>query len=414
MHPAPRAFCLLFFFLLLSGCATHPMNDQGNPESPYPPTREPAVGDIFHYPTGLFVAEEAMLADVSDARIVYVGETHDNPAAHRLQVKVLRAMATRWPGEVALGMEMFTPAQQPVLDAWVAGELSEKEFIKQSGWFKGWKMDFALYRELLELARDEKIPVRGLNADRELVRAVGRNMPGDLPAEQQEQLPEMDMNDPYQGALVEAIFGGHSAGKAMLDGFHRVQTLWDETMAANIATYLSAPDRSQMRMVVVAGGNHVRYGFGIPRRVFRRLPTSYALVGSRELSVPEERQDRLMDVNIPEFPMPPYHYLAYTEYEIHDADAVKLGVMLGEDDSKVTIGPVLPGSNAEKAGLQEGDVILQIGAQEIAESFDLIYAIKQLSAGDQATLLIERSGEEIEVPVVFEKSPPMEHHGKKP
>lgn len=390
------------------------MTKPGNPESPYPPTREPVIGDIFHYPTGTFVTRQTMLADVTDARIVYVGETHDNPASHRLQVEILKTMAERWPGEVSLGMEMFTPAQQPALDAWIAGELSEKEFIKQSNWFKVWQMDFALYRELLELARDEKIPVRGLNADRELVRAIGRNTPDDLPAEQQEQLPAMDMDDPYQTALVEAIFGGHSAGKAMLDGFHRVQTLWDETMATNIANYLSEPNNQHMRMAVVAGGNHVRNGFGIPRRVFRRLPTSYALVGSRELSVPEERKDRIMDVTIPEFPMPPYHYLVYTEYEIHDADNVKLGVLLGDEESKVTIGSIAPGSNAEKAGLQEGDVILKFNQQPTLETFDLIYEIKQLTAGDQATLLIERGEEQLEVPVIFEKVSPWVNMAKNP
>jgi len=395
-----RTVLLFLLLLLLGGCAGagRPL---GNPESPYPPPRPPEVGDILHLPTGIYVSKPQMLAAVTDARIVYVGETHDNPASHRLQVAILRAMAERWPGQVSLGMEMFTPAQQQVLDDWVAGRLDEKTFLKRAHWFRTWSMDFALYRDLLELAREKRIPIRGLNADKKLVRQIGRKTVAQLPDEVRRSLPEMDLNDPYQTALVEAIFGGHSAGGAMLDGFRRVQTLWDETMAANIAAWLGRPGNEKMRMVVVAGGNHVRNGFGIPRRVFRRLPTSYVLVGSREIDIPPERKDRLMNVRVPAFPMPAYDYLAFTAYEIHDRDRVKLGVLLSEDDGRVTVGSVVPGSSAERAGLQQGDRILRIGDQPVRESFDLVYEISRLKAGDERVLAIERQGKELEVNVRF-------------
>ncbi|PNU20589.1 hypothetical protein C2E25_06860 [Geothermobacter hydrogeniphilus] len=403
---------LLLLLALLGGCSGVGMSRPDNPEMPYPPPRAPQVGDVLHFPTGLYVSREAMLSVVADARVVYVGETHDNPASHRLERDVLQAMADRWPGQVALGMEMFTPAQQQVLDAWVAGALTEKEFLKQSNWYGTWRMDFGLYRDLLQLARERRIPIRGLNAEKDLVRAVGRKGLDALTLEQRRQVPEMDLEDPYQNELVEAIYGGHSAGHAMLDGFRRVQTLWDETMAQNVAAYLQQPGNEQLHMLVIAGGNHVRNGFGIPRRVFRRLPTSYALVGSKEIVIPKERRDRLMNVSIPAFPMPPYDYLVYTRYEINDAGKVKLGVMLGEDDGKVTVGGVAPESNAERAGIRQGDVILKIGDQQVKESFDLVYVINQLKPGDEKTLLIERDGRQMEVRVTFEKSKPM-HHGKK-
>ncbi len=404
-----RSLLLLLSITLLAGCSGVDMNRKGNPELPYPPQHSPQVGDVLHYPTGTYVSRELMLAAVTDARLTYVGETHDNPASHRLEHDVLQAAAARWPGQVALGMEMFTPTQQPVLDAWVAGELSEKEFLKRSNWYKTWRMDFSLYRDLLMLAREHKIPVRGLNADKDLVRAVGRNSLDQLSPEQRQQIPELDLEDPYQNGLVEAIYGGHSAGHAMLEGFRRVQTLWDESMAQNVVDYLQQPGNEQMRMVVVAGGNHVRNGFGIPRRVFRRLPSSYTLIGSKEIVIPTERQDRLMDVQIPAFPMPPYDYLVYTEYELYDSGKVKLGVMLGEDEGRVTVGGIAPGSNAERAGLQEGDVILHIGEQPVHESFDLVYEINQLKPGAERTLLLERDGQQLEQKVLFEKTAPPKH-----
>ncbi len=148
---------------------------------------------------------------------------------------------------------------------------------------------------------------------RSLVKAVGQAPVAELSAEEQAAVPELDLTDPYQKALTESIYGGHAHGGGNLEGFLRVQTLWDETMAANIAGYLQG--RESVRMVVVAGGNHIRYGFGIPRRVFRRLPTSYSLVGSAEIEIPEDKKDRLMDVETPSFPMVPYDFIVYSRYE---------------------------------------------------------------------------------------------------
>ncbi len=208
----------LFSLLFLTAC-TMSQQPIGNPEAPYPPTEKPAVGDIYHLPTGVKVTAEQMHAAMTDARIVYVGETHDNPAAHRLQLQVLKAMAKRYPGQLSLGMETFNPSQQETLNQWVSGELSEKEFLKKSSWFHSWRMDYAYYREILDFAREQRIPVIGLNATREMVKTIGRNALDTLDEETRKQLPEFDLNDPYQKGMAEAIYAGHSSGKAMLDGF---------------------------------------------------------------------------------------------------------------------------------------------------------------------------------------------------
>ncbi|MGK0240945.1 MAG: hypothetical protein ACI92G_004436, partial [Candidatus Pelagisphaera sp.] len=44
--------------------------------------------------------------------------------------------------------------------------------------------------------------------------------------------------------------------------------------------------------VVIAGGQHVQHGYGIPRRLFRILPVSYCIVGAEEVVVPEEKKIR--------------------------------------------------------------------------------------------------------------------------
>jgi uncharacterized iron-regulated protein len=319
-------------------------------------------------------------------------------------------MAQRHPGQLSLGMEMFNTGQQEVLDQWTAGTLSEKEFLKKSSWFNNWRMDYAYYRDILNYAREHQIPVIGLNATRELVKQVGRNSFDSLDEETRAQLPEFDMEDPYQLAMAKAIYAGHSSGKAMFDGFLRIQTLWDESMAESVVRVMQE-EGPEHRMVVMAGGNHVRYGFGIPRRVYRRLPTSYMLVGSRELVIPKEKQDKLMDVEMPQFPMPAYDYMAYTEYESLPGERVKLGVRMKEEDGKVIIEGVVPGSTADQAGVMEGDVIISLGEVVIADSFDLVYEVNQRVSGDHARLIVEREGKQTQLDVTFAPLPKTGKHG---
>ena len=173
---------LLLTLALLAGCTaspSKPLAEQeprpllGDPELPYLPEQDPVVGDILHLPTGLYVDQQQMLDAVVDNRMIYIGETHDNPAAHRFQLMVLKEMAARYPGEMALGLEMMVPAQQAVLDQWLAGELDEPGFLREANWYGVWSADFAHYREIFEFARDNDIAIRGLNAETKLVRAIG-------------------------------------------------------------------------------------------------------------------------------------------------------------------------------------------------------------------------------------------------
>lgn len=394
-----RQYLAMLLLLVLTGCASKaPL---GNPELPYPPPSRALVGEIIHLPTGREVSRDTMLEHAAQARIVYVGETHDNPASHRLQLEVLSHLQQQNPGGMALAMEMFTPEQQEVLDRWSNGELSEKEFIKEVQWFSNWKMDFAYYRPLLSFARENRIPVIGINAPKDLVKAVGRSPIEDLPEEIRQRLPEFDFSDPYQQAMTRAIYGGHPVSDSMKEGFLRIQTLWDESMAENLVDYLQSEAGAGRQVMVVAGGNHVSYGFGIPRRAFRRLPLSYLLIGSKTIEIAADKQVETMHVDMPGFPMPPYHFMTYTRYENLPQQGVTLGVRLQESEQGVTVVSVVPGSAAEQAGLQADDILRGIDGSEVTENFDLIYRLKQKKSEDRALLSVERDGEVREIEVDF-------------
>jgi len=104
-----------------------------------------------------------MLDQTTIVRVVFVGDTHDNPASHRLQKQILTALQQHNPGYIPLAMEMFVPSQQLVLDRWVAGELTKK-LLKQVDWHSNWKMNFAFYRTLLSHCRGHQIPILALNS----------------------------------------------------------------------------------------------------------------------------------------------------------------------------------------------------------------------------------------------------------
>jgi uncharacterized iron-regulated protein len=402
-------------FFAMTACSSTGKHLLGNPEDPYPLKTKPKVGEIVHLPTGIVVSQAQMLTVAGNARIVYVGETHDNPASHRLELQVLQSLAKRHPGHLALGMEMFARSQQPALDRWISGELDEKAFLKESRWHEYWGMDFAYYRELLNFARDRQIPVIALNAEKSLVEAVSSKAPRQLSAGNRAQLPDLDLTDPYQRALVAAYFSDHVHGGMKLESFVRAQTLWDDYMAESVARYLASSAGKDKQLLVIAGGNHVGYGFGIPRRAFRRLPTSYVLIGGKEIDIPADMKDRMMNVKLPEFPMIPYDFQVYLAYEKLPKTGVTLGVMFGPSPTGhgLVLNNVIQGSNAERAGLQRGDLLLALDGQPLIDGFDLIYLVEQKHPGDRGTLAIERQGQTIDLKVVFQPTREDYPHAKR-
>jgi uncharacterized iron-regulated protein len=402
---------ILLATIFIVGCADK--TPHWNSEMPYQPTTEPQVGDILHLASGFYISKPQMLTNATRSRIIYVAETHDNPASHRLELQVLQAMQDKNPGKTALGMEMFTTDQQDILDNWVAGTLSEKEFLRQSKWFSaGWNFAFDYYRDILWYCRDHSIPVIGLNINKKIARQASMTPMTELPPEIQRQLPEMDMNDPYQLAMVEAMLAGHHGGSQMIGVFHRRQTLWDETMAQSVAGYLQ--NKPEMNMVVVAGGWHIEYGFGIPRRVFQRLPHSYTIIGSKTIKIAEGKNPQTMNVTMPQFPMLKADYMVFLEYELPPKEKVHLGVLLDDkdDEAGVLVAGVMPGSTAANAGIMKNERIIGIDGETVIENFDIIYTIKNKSPGDTATLVILGDGVERQVEVTF-IADNEQHHGKK-
>jgi len=395
---------------LLTGCAGHGLVHRLGEEVPYPLKGKPEAGEIYHLPTGLKVSRDGAMEMISGATLVCVGETHDNIHAHRVELDVIRDLFRRFPGRVAIGMEMFRTPQQEVLDRWTRGELTEREFLKAAKWYENWGSDFGYYREILAFAKENRIDVVALNPSKELQEAVSRSGLDNVPESLRSALPEIGETDPYQHAAMKAVYGSHLPSEGMFESFFRVQMLWEETMAERIADYLKSPRGEGKKMVTLTGGWHVRYGFGLPKKVVRRMPVSYVIVSPMEVEIPKEKEDQIMEVDLPALPLLPSDFAWYVPYEGLEGKRVRMGVLLSEKEGKVSVRSVVEGSPAEKADIRPGDAFVSFDGQAVEDMTDILYRMEEKKEGDSASLVLSRDGVETPAEITFFRMPKKKAH----
>ena len=407
-----RMGCLaVLSVFLLAGCAAPGKALKGGYDMPYPPSGPPKAEEIYHVPTGLNLSFDGMMDMLAGARLICIGETHDNIHAHRVELLVIRELFRRYPGKIAIGMEMFREPDQGNLDRWTKGELTEREFLKATKWYENWGSDFGYYRDILAFAKENGIDVIALNPPPELQQEVSRTGLDNLAASVKAKLPEIGEPDPYQKAVMKGVYGGHLPTEGMFESFFRVQLLWEETMAVRIVDYLGSPRGAGKRMVTITGGWHVRYGFGIPKKVVRRMPMTYGIVEPEEISIPEEKKDQIMKVDLPQVPLHPADFVWMVPYEGLEGKQVAMGVRLaGGKDNEVIVEGVTPGSPAEKAGILKGDRIFSFDGRIVSDVTDVFLNVREKKAGDKATVVVRRDGAEKSVEVEFFPLPGKKHH----
>lgn len=76
-----------------------------------------------------------------------------------------------------------------------------------------------------------------------------------------------------------------------------------------------------------------------------------------------------------------------------------------KDNKGSLISAVLEGSPAEKAGLQQGDVVIRLNESPIADSTDLMNKVGRAAPGSNALLAVIRKGETLEIEVPLGEKP---------
>jgi uncharacterized iron-regulated protein len=352
--------------------------------------------EIFRLPEGDPISFAQLLNDLDTARVIFVGESHDQIEHHQIQVRMIHDLVAKGK-DVVISMEMFEKSQQATLDRWGQGLLTEEEFLEESQWEKTWGMDHELYKGILDTAKTYRLKILGLNVPRDLVRTVAENGMQGLSPEGRKLLPEMDLTNRHHRAYIATIFEGHEKGSAKaFENFYEAQCLWDEGMAQSLFEFLESPQAKGKTVLVFAGSGHIVFGFGIPNRLYRRIPVPYQTVVLKTWS-----KKMNGDLSFAGASSPLANFLWVTKPNPLEKKKPRIGVILKtkEDVRGLVIDQVLPGSPAEKAGLLPGDQLLAVEGIEIREVKEIHHALSEKGWGNNITFTITREGKPNEITV---------------
>lgn len=224
------------------------------------PAESPAVWRISD---GTRLGFHDILEDLENSSLVFVGELHDRPEIHRMQLKIIEALHRRGRRPLAVGLEMFRKEDQKALDDWVAGKTPEEEFEKI--YLRNWNFPWSLYRDIFVFARDRGIPLVGLNVPPEITRKVAREGFAALTEEERGRLPMVTCRvDSAYMEFIRRAHGSHGHHGGDFEHFCEAQLVWDTAMAHRLVELLQArPDHT---VVVLAGTGHA-WKPGIPDQI---------------------------------------------------------------------------------------------------------------------------------------------------
>jgi uncharacterized iron-regulated protein len=228
----------------------------------------PLVGTIWDARAGRFVTRAALEAACAQSDLVLIGETHDNPDHHRLQLELLEAIvrAGRRP---AVAMEQFDREHQAALDRARAERPRDAGYVADAAQFdrRGWQWPF--YEPIVAAALRHDLPLVAANLSRRDAAAViergydalGAGIPGRLGLAQpfgaaEAAAIETSVREGHCGKLPESVVPRMAAAQRARD--------------AVMADALLA--RASTGAVLIAGNGHVRRDLGVPLHLATRAP----------------------------------------------------------------------------------------------------------------------------------------------
>jgi uncharacterized iron-regulated protein len=204
--------------------------------------------------------DEPFWQAVEKADVVYVGETHDDPADHQYELELIRGLLKR-KTRFAVGWEMFDETQQGPIDAWASHAISLKEMLARTDFQKHWGIYSPAYEQILQIAGNANAANLALNAPPELARKVARG--GPLTAQERAMIPTGFVASEQGYRSFIAMIGDHPGmSKTEQRRFFDAQNVWDQTMASRILEFKGRNPRVQL--VVLTGRGHVSGGYGVP------------------------------------------------------------------------------------------------------------------------------------------------------
>lgn len=238
---------------------------------------------VFDSRRNQFTDFEAMLGDLKSADVVFLGEQHDDPITHRLELATVEGLSRRR-ANIVLALEMFERDTQRPLSDYLAGLIPEADFLKAS---RPWPRYATDYRPMVEWAKSRGWPVIAGNVPRRLASFISRNgltaidtvSPGDR------LLIATDLSCPRDAyfdrfAKTMGDMSGHAAPgapvpteeqkQASLMRIYQSQCAKDETMGEAVASALEQAPPGAL-VVHVNGAFHSDFRLGTVSRAQSRL-----------------------------------------------------------------------------------------------------------------------------------------------
>jgi uncharacterized iron-regulated protein len=398
-----RLAMIVLSAIFLSGCALTAGAASGGT-----PSVCGAPGQWFVPKSGGAVvqATDGVLAGLAQQQAVLLGETHDDPEHHRWQLHTIAGLHALHP-RLVLGFEMFPRRLQPVLDDWVAGRLSDTEFLTRSEWQRVWGYDPHLYLPILQFGRMYRIPMLALNVERKFVTRVSDGGWASVPVGEREGITDPAPAERdytvrlYPSYLDHQSHGGHqhSQGKPPSDEeladpkflhFVEAMQVWDRAMAQGIAGRLRSEDPPLV--VAIMGTGHLQYGHGVPRQLRDLGVTRFAVALPWDTSEGcAELTPGIADVafGIESRPQPAR------------PDRPRLGISIDSAASGVLVRSVVSGSIAEQAGIRADDVIVRIAGEPAAMPGDVVEAVGRQAPGTWLPITVKRGDETLDLVARF-------------
>ncbi|WNG43165.1 ChaN family lipoprotein [Archangium minus] len=272
----PTSLRLGLALLLACGCASSSAT-RGNPPESKPDAwssplhrDHPLVGRVWDTRQGRWVEEPALVAELSRARFVLLGEQHDNPDHHRLQAELVRALTDSGRKPV-LAFEMLDVEQQPVIDEALTRSPREPDALAQAvAWEKSGWPDWALYRPIFAVGTERGLRIIGANLPLAQVKELVTRGPEALSPETRNRLGlETPLPEDIARAMRAEMHESHCGHlpESMLDPMVLAQRARDAQMADRLLTTATADGA-----LLITGNGHARTDRGVPAQLVRRAP----------------------------------------------------------------------------------------------------------------------------------------------
>ena len=330
--------------------------------------------------------------------VVMLGESHADPEHHRWQLQVIAALYGRR-SDIVLGFEMFPRRIQPVLDRWVAGELTQAQFLADSDWRHVWRFDPELYLPIFHFARMNRVRMLALNVDESLVHRVGAEGWQAVPPAEREGVADPAPPSPDYREALRRVFDDHGDqpkesappfDEARFARFVEAQITWDAAMAQALAAARAAAGAAPPLMIGIVGEGHVEHRYGIPHQLASLGLQDVAVLlpwgpGRDCAELAPGIADAVFGVAAPE----------------PAAKPPRLGVVIAVQSGPPRVQSVQPESVAEHAGVKKDDVIVEAAGTALASFDDLTAIIARQAPGTWLPLKVQRGDESVSLVAEF-------------